>query len=149
MRAKINTQKQKHFLIKSYRHLWQLEEVIEEIRKSATAALQLSVLGKLEQDCVSNDKEIIRAKNELKHYWKESLGPASDFGLFCNPAIGTLFIVGSLVSLFLHDIDGKVLGEMSSGPYGILRGLGIAEKKYIRLHKKFKRKLFSSYPKGL
>jgi hypothetical protein len=85
-------------------------------------------LDKLEQDCISNDKEIIKAKNELKHYWKGSLGPASDFGLFCNPAIGRLFIIGSLVSLFLHDMDGKVLGEMSSGPYGILRGLGRAEK---------------------
>jgi len=31
-----------------------------------------------------------------------------------------------LVSQFLHDMDGKALGAMDSGPYGILSGLGIA-----------------------
>ncbi len=26
--------------------------------------------------------------------------------------------------MFLHEIDGKTLGAMSTGPYGIIRGLG-------------------------
>ena len=67
-------------------------------------------------------------KKDLKEYWKGSLGDSSEFALFCNPEIGTLFIAGSLVSQFIHDMDGKMLGEMTSGPYGILRGLGITKK---------------------
>jgi hypothetical protein len=128
MKKEIENKEQKHFLIKSFRQLWPLEEAIQGIRNSAPAELQLSVLGKFSHVCISTDSEVLKAKKELKHYWKDSLGPKSDFGLFCNPEIGTLFIVGSLVSQFLHDVDGKFLGEMSSGPYGILRGLGATEK---------------------
>ncbi|WP_291871701.1 hypothetical protein [Maribacter sp.] len=127
MRVEITKQKQKLFFIKSYQYLWQLEEVIQEICKNATPQLQLSVLGKLTQDCISNNKESIKDEKKLKNYWKGSLGATSDFGLFCNPEIGTLFIVGDLTHQFLHDMDGKPLGEMSSGSYGILRGLGISE----------------------
>lgn len=118
---------QKHFLIHSYQHLWQLEEAIQEINKKGTTQLQLSVLGKLTNDCISNHKEALKAKAELKRYWKGTLGIASDFGLFCNPEIGTLFIAGTLVSQFLSNLNGKALGEMASGPYGILRGLGISK----------------------
>ncbi|WP_281541176.1 hypothetical protein [Maribacter aestuarii] len=135
MKKEIENKKQKHLLIRSFSQLWPLEEAIQEIRNSASAELQLSVLGKFSQVCISTDSEVLKAKKELKQYWRDSLGPTSDFGLFCNPEIGTLFIVGSLVSQFLHDVDGKLLGEMSSGPYGILRGLGATEKdtsNYIR-----------------
>lgn len=126
MRSNIIKQQQKFFFIKNYRHLWQLEKAIQAIQKNATEQLQLSVLSKLGEDCISSDKELIAAKNDLKEYWKGSLGSTSDFGLFCNPEIGTLFIAGFLASQFLNDMDGKILGEMASGPYGILRGLGIS-----------------------
>ena len=127
MKKEIENKKQKSFLIKSFKQLWRLEEAIQKIRMNATTVPQLSVLGKFSKDCISIDVEALKAKKELKQYWKDSLGPASDFGMFCNPEIGTLFIVGSLVSQFLHDVDGKVLGEIPSGPYGILRGLGTTE----------------------
>ncbi len=128
MKKEIENKKQKSFFIKSFNELWRLKKAIQEIRVNATTGLQLSVLGKFSKECVSNDSEALKAKKELKRYWKRSLGPASDFGIFCNPEIGTLFIAGSLVSQFLHDLDGKMLGEMPSGPYGILRGLGTTEK---------------------
>ncbi|MFT5737432.1 MAG: hypothetical protein ACI9SG_001781 [Maribacter sp.] len=128
MRAKAKKQEQKHFSIKSFQQLWQLEEAIQELPKHTIAQLELSVLGKTAHGCVSNDKETQKAQKELKHYWKRSLGPTLNFGIFCNPELGTLFIVGSLASQFLNDMDGKALGEMRSGPYGILRGLGIPEK---------------------
>ncbi|MFT6796850.1 MAG: hypothetical protein ACJART_001996 [Maribacter sp.] len=128
MRAMAKILEQKHFSIKSYQQLGQLEEVIQEIRKHTIVQLELSVLGKTAHGCVSHDKETEKAQKELKHYWEDSLGPTSDFGLFCNPELGTLFIAGSLASQFLNNMDGKALGEIRSGPYGILRGLGIAEK---------------------
>lgn len=108
--------------------MWQLEKAIQAIQEYDITQLQLSVLGKLGDDCIANDKQLKTAKKDLKEYWKGSLGSTSDFGLFCNPEIGTLFIAGYLASQFLHEISGKTLGEMTSGPYGILRGIGIAEK---------------------
>ena len=80
------------------------------------------------QDCVLEDDKTLKTKKELQEFWRSYLGPTSEFGLFCNPDIGTLFIAGSLASQFSHDMYGKTLGEMHCGPYGILRGLGITEK---------------------
>ena len=65
-----------------------------------------------------------RQKAVLKKYWDQLLGEGADFGFFSNPEIGTVFIVGPLSTMFLHDVDGKKLGAMSEGPYGILRGMG-------------------------
>lgn len=129
MSAKTIRQEEKHFFIKSYQYLWQLEEGIEKIHKNTSQRLQLSVLGRLNKEYISNNKEIIESKKALKSYWNGSLGENSHFGLFSNPEIGTLFIAGSLTSQFLNDMDGKSLGEMVSGPYGILRGLGVTEYK--------------------
>jgi hypothetical protein len=125
----VNTirQEEKHFFIKTYLQIWQLEEAIEKIHINNSEHLQLSVLGQLDMEYISNNKEIIESKKALKAYWNSALGENSHFGLFSNPEIGTLFIAGALVSQFLHDIGGKVLGEMLSGPYGILRGLGMTE----------------------
>lgn len=125
MRLKIKKQEKKHFFIKSYQHPWQLEEAINKIHTNASEQLQLSVLGQLGQKCIVNNKEIVKSGKAMKRYWKWALGTNSHFGIFCNPEIGTLFIAGTLVPQFLRDMDGKVLGEMTSGPYGILRGLGI------------------------
>jgi hypothetical protein len=60
----------------------------------------------------------------MRVHYKELLGEAIDFGSFNNPEIGVVFIVGALTSIFLNDINGKMLGTMSMGIYGVLRGLG-------------------------
>ena len=136
MRPRMQKQAKKHFFLRNYPHLWQLEEAIKIAQKDGSERLSLSVLGKLGDRCISGEKKILTSKKELKAYWRGSLGPHTDFGLFCNPEIGTLFITGNLVSQFLHDLDGKALGAMSSGPYGILRGLGLPKEdaaRYIRL----------------
>lgn len=118
---------QKYFFVKSYPHLWLLEEAIKILSEHASYQLQISVLGKMGVVCIFTNKEFIRSKKELKLYWKDNLGANSHFGLFCNPEIGTLFIAGSLVSQFLNKLDGKFLGEIPSGLFGILKGLGLEE----------------------
>lgn len=129
MSAKTIRQEEKHFFIKSYQYQWQLEEAIEKIHKNTSERLQLSVLGQFDKKYIANNKEIIESKKALKAYWNNSLGENAHFGFFSNPEIGTCFIAGSLTSQFLNDMDGKSLGEMVSGPYGILRGLGVTEYK--------------------
>ena len=55
----------------------------------------------------------------------EVLGPKALFGLFFNQDIGTVFVAGPYSPVFLQEVDGKKLGAMSEGIYGILRGLGL------------------------
>ncbi|TLP74267.1 hypothetical protein [Maribacter sp. ACAM166] len=98
---------------------------IETIKKKRLVNTQISVLGKID-DSLVEDNSISRSKQkEFKEFWRQLLGSPADFGFFFNPEIGTIFIVGSLVSTFLQDVEGTKLGAMSVGPYGILRGLGI------------------------
>jgi len=128
---------QKHFLIKAYPHSSQLEIAIKKIKENSTSNLQLSILGKFTKEYISKSKEE-RAiyEKELKHYWNGLLGSSQEFGLFKNPELGTVFIAGSLTSMFLHKIEGKALGAMSAGSYGILRGLGayqLQAESYLKL----------------
>ncbi len=72
-------------------------------------------------------KDVAQKIEQLYAFWKSLLGPNIDFCIFNNHEIGEVFIAGPLTELFLYDVDGKKLGELSEGPYGILRGLGIEE----------------------
>ena len=63
----------------------------------------------------------------VKNLLEKAVGAKDRFRVFFNREIGTVFIAGPLSELFLYDVDGKKLGELSSRPYGILRGLGIDE----------------------
>lgn len=128
MKSRVHKQVSRRFLIKDFHNKREMEKSIKIIRKQSKDTLQLSVLGKMEYDCLPPKKKLNGSIENIKEYWKGLLGAESDFGLFSNPEVGTVFVCGPLVSLFLHDLDGKALGEMTAGPYGILRGLGISEK---------------------
>jgi len=120
----LNTQ-QKHFLIKAYPLLWPLEKAIKILNKNRTSNSQLSILGKFTKGYTSKSiEERAIYEKEMKIYWNGLLGTSPEFGFFTNPDLGTVFIAGSLTSMFLHEIEGKALGAMSAGSYGILRGLG-------------------------
>ena len=71
-------------------------------------------------------------------YWKNMLDHTIAFDSLKNPEIGDIFIVGALTSTFLNKVDGKTLGMLSVGPYGILRGIGASESQaniYLKLLK--------------
>lgn len=135
-------QDSRHFLIKSYRKLPQLKEEILELSNTTSVKPQMSILGKLGQDWVLNNKQTKLAQIELTYYLNGVLEAKSDFAIFCNPEIGTLFITGFLLPQFLLNMNGTLLGEMSSGPYGILRGLGITENKAAKYLKDLNEKGF-------
>ncbi len=124
MKTKVLNTVKKYFFFKTYPHLWQLEKAIKIINENDAFNSQLSILGKFTQEQAENEKKPFTERKNFKPYWQELLGTSVDFGFFSNPEIGTIFIVGSLTSMFLHEIDGKALGAMSTGLYGIIRGLG-------------------------
>lgn len=127
MKNYIRTSATKHVVPKVFARLVQVELAIERLTKTDYADTQLTLLVKL-GETYNVDKGVAEQNNrELESYWKNLLGPNTEFGFFQNPEIGTVFVAGPLSELFLHDVDGKKLGAMTGGPYGILRGLGIEE----------------------
>lgn len=124
MKVKVRNAEQKQFFIKSYTLLSELRKAVMMIQDS-TLSPNVSILGKFtNEQSFKNEKEQIEFENQLKNYWKELLDSSIELGAFKNPELGTVFIIGALTPMFLHNINGKALGGMSAGFYGILRGLG-------------------------
>lgn len=126
MASNLTKIEKKRTLVKSYAKQCQLEKAIEKVLENREADTQLSLLGKLEDSYFVKNSSPLNEKEYIKNYWSRLLGIKEDFGFFFNPEIGTIFTVGSLVGTFLQDVEGTKLAELSAGPKGILRGLGIA-----------------------
>jgi len=136
MELKITHTKEKRFFSKIFARLSEVEKFIELIQGDTASDTQLSLLIKLDRSYGIDTKEAKERNDRLKTYWKKLLGPKTNFGFFTNREIGTVFIAGPLSKIFLHDLCGKKLAELSEGPYGILRGLGIEEAEAINYVKK-------------
>ena len=88
---------------------------------------KISVLGKASQFYRDQNIEVPLDPDAIKTYWKDVLGATINFGSFINPDLGNVFIIGALAPTFLYELDGKSLGTLSAGLYGILRGIGASE----------------------
>ncbi|WP_117880430.1 hypothetical protein [Aureibaculum luteum] len=120
--------KKKHIFIKSYSQFKKLVTSIDILKNDSEINSQLSILSMFTNEAsFKNKKDPIQFEKQLKEYWKKVLGSSIEFGVFKNPEIGTVYIIGSLTSLFMHEINGKALGGISVGLNGILRGLGAQE----------------------
>jgi hypothetical protein len=120
------TAENKGILLKAYTEQWQLEKAIGIILENRSVDTQVSLLGKLDDSYSEDSPRQLQNIENVKNYWKRLLGKTADFGYFSNPEVGTIFTVGPLVGTFLHDVEGTKLAELSAGPDGILRGLGVA-----------------------
>ncbi|TYB79481.1 hypothetical protein [Bizionia myxarmorum] len=123
MKSNIEETRQKCVLLKSFPKFQQIENVIDRICHTNNDGIQISVLGKLEG--INLDTHPAVSWNELKNHCEDELILTSNSGMVSNPEIGAFFIVGFLAPIFLQEINGKKIGSMSTGLYGILRGLGI------------------------
>lgn len=119
---------QKRVFLKSYPNFQQIEKVIKAMKLSQNKDVQVSIIGKLDLDHLEDRKKQIALENEMEKKCKALFAYPIDFGILSNPEIGTIFITGFLVSMFLQEIELKKIGAMLTGPYGILRGLGIDQK---------------------
>ncbi|MBJ2175689.1 hypothetical protein JBL43_15660 [Aureibaculum sp. A20] len=123
--------KKKHIFIKSYSQLGKLVTSIDLLKKDSEIDSQLSILSMFtNEQSFKHKKDQVQFEKQLKEYWKKVLESSIEFGVFKNPEIGTVYIIGSLTSLFMHEINGKALGGISVGLNGILRGLG-AKKTHV------------------
>ena len=116
---------QKQIFFKVYQNLLQLENAIQIIKeKDSNSKLQISILVKITKNNSTKEKISKATIDVMKMDCEKILGDTVAFGSFYDSNIGEVFIVGALAPIFLYKIGGKVLAEMSTGIYGVLRGLG-------------------------
>jgi len=123
--SEFSINKQKRILLKSFEDLNKVKKIVEIIQMINAKNLQISILGQLVQNKNNNEKTLKYAEDELKVHFEDLFKSSFKFGTISNPEIGEIFIVGAFTPIFLQEINGKKLGSMSMGPYGILRGIGI------------------------
>lgn len=137
MKSVSSDSKQKDTLIKRYEHLWQVEQAIHIILASNTEPLHPSVLGTINKKN-KDDEQLLTIKGELEDFCKNLLDPLMNFGFLKVPEIGLVFAAGPLAKILLNRVEGKAIGEMSTGIYGVLRGLGASQfqaTEYIKILK--------------
>lgn len=117
----------KQIYFRAYQHLFQLEIDLKLIKEHGPIDSKISVLGKADQFYLDKNIEVSKDVDSLKIYWWKIFGNTANFGSFTNPEIGDVFVAGALTPTFLYEIEGKTLGMLASGPYGILRGIGASE----------------------
>jgi hypothetical protein len=117
----------KHFFSKIYLDSFHILEAAEII-SNESADYEISILGKTNILNSAQNKGEINTGIAIKDHLSKITKAVMECDYFYNPEIGYIFITGPLTSIFLNDMDGKTLGAISAGPYGILRGLGIPPK---------------------
>jgi hypothetical protein len=126
---------QKGFCIKAFSDLGKVDRALDIISSNLGANMELSILGKLNHDEFNNKKILVEKRRVLRTYWRKRFKEETDIGFFSHPDIGDIYILGHLMPMFLYDVNGKKLGSLSGGTYGILRGLGIGPKETLNFLK--------------
>jgi len=125
MKSNSQEANQKRVFLKSYPKFWHIEKVVKALKLSENSNLQVSIIGKFNEENLSDAKELAALEDDMETQCKALFTQPIDFGILSNPEIGTIFITGFLVSMFLQEVELKKIGTLLTGPYGILRGLGI------------------------
>lgn len=126
MKASVTKSANKCVFSKIFFDYYQIIEVAEIIHNDFMD-YELSVLGRTSKLFSAQGKDTIDNGKTIQNHVGELTALGSEFRTFFNPEIGNIFIIGPLSSIFLNDLEGKSLGALSMGPYGILRGLGISQ----------------------
>lgn len=127
MKAKVTKSAHKHVFSKIYLDSFHILEAAEIITNES-ADYELSILGKTNILNSAQNKGQINTGIAIKDHLSKLTKVVMECDYFYNPEIGYIFVIGPLTSIFLNDLEGKTLGAISAGPYGILRGLGISPK---------------------
>jgi hypothetical protein len=123
----MKTQETQHkdVILQSYPEFQQIEKAINILKKNKNINLQVTIIGKLNDDNLDDELNEIDLEKSMEKKCLALFDFPVDFGILSNPEIGSIFIAGFLASMFLQEVEHKKIGAMLTGPYGILRGLGI------------------------
>ncbi len=126
METKSIKKEEPHVFFYTIAQLLYVEKWVDFLTKNDSDS-HLTIMFKLGQQNL-DDMSLEDLKLKLENYWQKILGPMTEFGLFYNQDIGTIFITGPYTGLFVQEVNGKKLGALPEGLYGILRGLGLNSK---------------------
>ena len=133
MNSKVEITREKRVYIASFSKIQHIENLLKRIFHLDMKNIQISVIGKMQS--INSDTNFKPSWMDLKNYCTNELHLSSDFGMVSNPEMGTVYIAGFLAPMFLQEIDGKKIGSLSTGLYGILRGLGIDQNSVVTYSK--------------
>lgn len=119
--------KRKQVFLECYGQKTQLEKAIRAILISKLNDKRISILGKFLDDKGNESSDVTDKSAQLSYFFNELLDEEMRWGTFYSPEIGSVFVTGFLVAIFQSRVGDKMLGELSIGIYGILRGLGVSE----------------------
>ena len=147
MKAMVTKSVYKQVFSKIYLDSFHILEAAEIIINES-ADYELSILGKTNILNSSQNKGQINTGIAIKDHLSKLTKVVMECDYFYNPEIGYIFVIGPLTSIFLNDLEGKTLGAISAGPYGILRGLGISPKEATAHIKALKKGGYSLIARG-
>lgn len=139
---------QKHVFLKIYSQISNLEKAINKIKKSGFTKIMISVLGKLIQGFSADSMALGNNSKDAQSFFKELLGTDVDLDSFYNQETGHVLVTGFLVPMFVEPVGKKKLGELSGGPYGILKGLGFSKIKVMTYIKELSEGLYLLVVRG-
>jgi hypothetical protein len=116
---------QKVTFIKDYSDFSQTEKALLDLTNDKSFNSQFSIIGKLSDENYPT-KRFTSGRFLIEDRLIKMLGASVTYGKVVNSEIGTLIVIGFLASYFLQEVEGKTLGSLSEGPYGIIRGLGFS-----------------------
>lgn len=114
---------QKHIFLKVFKQFSQLEKTINSIKIQGISMENLTILKKLNL-ALANGLQTQPEIEKLEFKCEIIFEAPVKTGIIKSQEFGTIFIGGNLTSIFLYEVKGKPIGEMSTGIYGVLRGLG-------------------------
>jgi len=128
-KSKTPEKKQRRTILRSFTAFNEVEKVISILQKINDLNIEVSLLGPLTETKRYSEKSLSDLELEIKTRCEELFESPLHFGTVSNPEIGSVFITGAFAPIFLQEINEKKIGSMSTGPYSILRGLGIDQER--------------------
>ncbi|MGO3719883.1 MAG: hypothetical protein ACTJGD_11160 [Mesonia hippocampi] len=127
--------KQKQAVFQTFQNTTEIEKAFQLLKAESLSKLETSLLSKFAHEHSNTTAPKETKVKIIKQFCKKLMGHSVSFDSFNNSELGTVFIAGPLVTIFLREVSGKPLAAMSSGPYGIFRGLGATEAQATQLVK--------------
>jgi len=121
---------QRTTFIKDYSDFNQIEKALFNLTHNKNFISQFSIIGKLSDENYPTQR-FTNGRFLIEDRLKKVLDTSIHYGKVVNSKIGTLIITGFLASYFLQEVEGRTLGSLSEGPYGIIRGLGFSNEETV------------------
>ncbi len=118
---------QKRVYLKVFKQFSQLEKAIQFAKNQGIFLTNLTIVKRLSLMYLLDSKAGVLELEKLKFQCERIVRVPIKSGIIISQEFGTIFIAGKLTPMFLYEVKGKPIGEMSTGIYGVLRGLGVTQ----------------------